>query len=487
MSKEIQEKILIEINARIAKGKLEGRPEDVLKGLFEKEGQLFPYMNEKGKYRNIANKLGVSTEEDAEKARAPEAFCKIKDLPTLIGDGGPENISIKGKVLKSWIDRFTKKEGEGEWIVAKMELADETGSTLFTQFYDEKFGTLFHQIETGDLDKKVIVLHNIKVDVSMYSVHETSVQLRKYGKIELSDDEMDVNVSKHEPSTMSNAVKGKCMLCLVKATKIDFRQRKDGTSFCSVNCIDQDGNWVSVTIWSCASFTKDFKIVEGDILLVEGVYKEDEVSGKAYKKLNVSENVKVKINPKGYDFKDKGKTVSEKALVNAEIGDLIETTVLFNKIFSRKPFYLACPAKKDKGKECSKGVSVDENNTWKCNGGHVLSEKEIKEVKRVGMLSGILSSEDTKLNFTLFDRDGTLLKKVIGLTVDEFSSSIDKEGEERQFEALNDEVRKYPFKIKARVSEDNFKGSISLTIEDAEKIDIAEEIERFKASIKTVV
>jgi hypothetical protein len=74
-----------------------------------------------------------------------------------------------------------------------------------------------------------------------------------------------------------------------------------------------------------------------------------------------------------------------------------------------------------------------------------------------------------------------------GKTVGELVAEFEELGNDLFYTRLDQDVLNRPFKIKARVVVDDYRGTIALQLNDAEPVDMAAEVEAIKERIKTTV
>jgi hypothetical protein len=477
-----------------------------------------PLFNTNGILNEIAMGIGIGVGENDPDIPAPAVY-KIRDLASIADSHDDRVISIVVKVIDGMVDEIPKTDKEdnpvmvkgedGEvqdkWRIAKLEVADDTGMALFSQFYGSGLEELFQDID--NIHKKpgesalgkVYELKNVKIERSRYSGHEIQISLKKGGSIDFANVDIPTVATKISTTPVKSARQGDVHFFLLKVMKQEERTTKAGKSFKKFNCIDSENSWIGVTIW-CKI---DAEIENGSVVLVEGKVKESAgKDGRVFKDVQVNRPNQIRVNPAGYEMTVKGKDVSKKKLINAEIGDIIEVTVLFKRFFGgkSKPYYVACPVITDsaKNRSCMKSVKFnDEKKTWECGGGHSLSEEESNEAKRVIIISGIVT-DGIELPFKIFDHgteqrtDGTIKESVIqvltGKTTDEFIADYDRvNGDESFFDKLAQEVTGKYFTITASVDKDDYRGSISLGINSIKKADVPFEIKTIKDSLSITV
>lgn len=501
---KLKERVYSKINELIELGKIPvGNADEYIEQEAKKIKRGMPYINEFGIFNEIARDHGISFSEENLKPPT-ESEVEIKDLVSRINDHDNDIISIKGVVTNAFIrmpKKKNKKTGEvidGEfWRIANIELTDETGSTMYSQFYYDDLEEVFSMIESGEIIGKVMALHNISVSASNYTGHETKVAVKRGGRVEFVDDNLDIDGSKIKISTISSVRDENAHYFLLKVLKKETKTTKTGKDFLKLFCGDQNGDVMEVTVWFEGA--TEIELEKGDTILVEGWIKSREYEGKIYKGINVNNEFSIDINPEGYDMNITAGETVEKSLMDVMVNDNISTTVLIKKFFGgRKPYYDACPVvvNRETRKKCNKGVNLQDDGSWKCNGGHVLSDEEANLAEKVVIASGLVT-DGVSMQFKIFDRgepaDGdeengkSVIEKITGTTKDNFIENYESLGTELFYERLNQDVAGRFYKIKAKVEIDTYHGSLSLNITDAEVVDIDAAIDATKESIKTTI
>jgi hypothetical protein len=480
----LEEKIRERIDWMVENGKTEKSPEEYWDDLMNTASTKFFYMKRDGQIHAIASAMGISIEDEG--IGKEEVTYPIGDLPSLISEHSENIIVVKGKVLESDIKHVKKKSDGTELLIAECVVADKTGTARYSQFLSKNPGVdaIFHAIELDELDGKVISLKGVNVSKSDYSVHPVEIKLNaNNGSIEITNESMSGVVDTVLPIGVKDAKSGDFNRYLLKIVKeAGGGTTKTGKTYKRFSCVDEDDCWVNLTFWFSGDFKDNLKLENGTFVTVDGRLKIDGYGNK----LSVNRASDIVINPTGFNFDS---SPSRTSLINAKVGARIEAIVFFNKIYKRRPFYLACPVPLDNGKDCRKGVKLDvDTGNFACGRGHVLSKKEENKIKKVGTINGIVSDQ-ISIPFKMFDsnKEKSMIETISGLDIERIATEFDRRGDENFNEFFNELVRSRPFRVTGRVIADNYTGKLALSITDVEVFNIEDEIEAERDSMKVNV
>ena len=499
------------INELIEKGTITvASPEEFIKNESAKIRRTVPMINEFGIFSTIAKNIGLKIEEsgseDYDAGDIVETEVQIKNLLSKINDRDVGATSVKGKVIEAVIktpqkkDKKTGEKLEETWTIAEIKLADPTGVTVYSQFYNDEFKDMFESIEDKSIVGKVLLLHNVKVEKPKYSGLDTQVSLKRGGGIEIIDEGMETGNTKPVPTPISEATDDAPHFFLLKVLKSDGGTTKEGKAFVKIFAKDAKGDTIDLSLWftnaSAANYPKDSTI------LAESKMKSREYGGKIFKSLNINTPGQIKVDPEGYTLQINSTPEVDKSLADVKIGDRITTIVLVSKIFRSerwKPYYLGCPVVVGavKHRECGKSVIVKDDGSWTCGNSHALSDEEASHAHKSVNLGGLISDGTATLSFKVLDKgdtqaaDGTVkasvIHKMTGKEVANFINDFEEEGQDRFYDWLVKTVENKYFKIIAAVKEDDYRGGIVLNLYDVEEVDETAEIQRIKSALKIAV
>jgi len=470
--------------------------------------RTMPLMNKFGVYSMIAKNIGVKMEEtpeEQEDGEIVETELQIKDLPSRINDHGTDSVLIKGKVVEAAVKTPNKKDKktgatlEEKWKIAEIKLADPTGMTIYSQFYAEGLDEMFEKIDDGSIVGKILTLHNVKVEKPKFSGLETQVSIKRGGSFDLADGVMETGNTKPVPVPLSTVTDDAPHYFLVKVLKASAKTIPTGKQLVNLFVKDEKGDTGDATLWfegaNATNYPKDSTI------LVEARVKSREYGGKIYKSLSVNNARQIVVNPEGYELIVSSNESVEKRLADVKIGEKVSVVAMISKIFTGdnwKPYYLACPIIVDdvKHRECGKSVTMKEGSGWSCGNNHTLDDTEASQARKCINLGGNIG-DGTTIPFKILDkgneqfRDGTVkesvMYKMTGKLPEELVKDFADLGSTRFHEWLAQKIGGKFFKLTGYVKEDDYRGSIVLSISGADDVDENAEIARVRNELKIAI